>query len=163
MRAGLLWQVVFIGKHKTGNRFVRAPTPGWAVIPPGCGHGYLCKTEIDRDPTTRSRRGVYHNHGGRRCLAQRCGGRSWRGGRGGRATRQDHGHDHDHHSAELATRGHHARRNEYRMVRATVPFPANPMETKTGLSRPGTFTLTTRIEYAGELAGQAVRLCRTKQ
>jgi len=43
VRAGLLWQVVFTGKHKTGNRFVRAPTPGWAVIPPGCGHGYCAR------------------------------------------------------------------------------------------------------------------------
>ncbi len=32
------------------------------------------------------------------------------------------------------------------MVLATLPFPVNPMETKTGLSRPGTFTLRTRME-----------------
>ena len=49
------------------------------------------------------------------------------------------------------------------MVLATIPFPANPMETKTGLSRPGPFTLRTRMEYAGEVAGQAVRPWRTKQ
>ena len=56
-----------------------------------------------------------------------------------------------------------AGRNEYRMVLATMPFPAKPMETKTGLSRPGTFTLRTRIEYAGEVAGQAVKPWRTRQ
>ena len=30
----------------------------------------------------------------------------------------------------------HAARNEYRTVRATMPFPVNPMETHTGLLRP---------------------------
>jgi hypothetical protein len=50
-----------------------------------------------------------------------------------------------------------AGRAESRMVLATMPFPANPMETKTGLSRPGTFTLRTRMEYAGEVAGHAVK------
>ncbi len=49
------------------------------------------------------------------------------------------------------------------MVLATMPFPAKPMETKTGLSRPGTFTLRTRMEYAGEVAGHAVKPCRTRQ
>jgi hypothetical protein len=29
-------------------------------------------------------------------------------------------------------------RNEYRMVLATMPLPASPMDTKTGLARPGT-------------------------
>jgi hypothetical protein len=96
-------------------------------------------------------------------LAQWCSGRSWCGGRGGRATRQDHGHGHDRHSPELATRGHHARRIEYKMVRATMPFPANPMETKTGFERPGTFIRTTSIEYAGEVAGHAVKPWRTRQ
>jgi hypothetical protein len=36
--------------------------------------------------------------------------------------------------------------NEYRMVLATMPFPAKPMETNTGFERPGTVTLRTRIE-----------------
>ncbi len=49
------------------------------------------------------------------------------------------------------------------MVLATMPFPTNPMETNTGLSRPGTFTLSTRMEYVGEVAGQAVRPWRSKQ
>jgi hypothetical protein len=53
--------------------------------------------------------------------------------------------------------------NEYRIVLAVMPLLAKPMEKKTGLSRPGTFTLRTRMEYAGELAGQVVRPCRTKQ
>jgi hypothetical protein len=39
-----------------------------------------------------------------------------------------------------------AARSEYRMVRATTPFPANPMETYTGCLCPGTVTLRTRIE-----------------
>ena len=37
------------------------------------------------------------------------------------------------------------------VVLATTPFPANPMETKTGLSRPGTFTLRTRMECGDDL------------
>jgi hypothetical protein len=37
------------------------------------------------------------------------------------------------------------------------------METYTGLLRPGTVTLRTRIEYAGEVAGQAVRPPRLRQ
>ena len=49
------------------------------------------------------------------------------------------------------------------MTLATMPFPASPMEKKTGLSRPGTFTLRTRMENAGEVAGHDVRPCRTKQ
>jgi hypothetical protein len=57
----------------------------------------------------------------------------------------------------------YAVRSEYKMVLATMPFPANPMETKTGLLRPGTFTLRTSMEYAGEVAGQAVRPWRSKQ
>jgi hypothetical protein len=56
-----------------------------------------------------------------------------------------------------------AARNEYRMALATMPLPAKPMEKKTGLSRPGTFTRTTSIEYAGEVAGHAVRPWRTRQ
>jgi hypothetical protein len=32
------------------------------------------------------------------------------------------------------------------------------MDTYTGFERPGIVTLRTRIEYAGEVAGQAVRL-----
>jgi hypothetical protein len=32
------------------------------------------------------------------------------------------------------------------MVLATLPFPAKPMEKKTGLSRPGTFTLRMMME-----------------
>ena len=39
------------------------------------------------------------------------------------------------------------------MVLATMPFPASPMDTKSGLSRPGTATLKTRIGYPGEVAG----------
>ena len=42
-------------------------------------------------------------------------------------------------------------------------FPAYPMETKTGLSRPGSVTLRARMEYAGEVAGQAVRPWRCKR
>jgi hypothetical protein len=41
---------------------------------------------------------------------------------------------------------HHAARNEYRMVLATMPFPASPMETYTGFERPGTVSLRTRME-----------------
>ena len=145
-RTGVLPQVVFTDYHETRNRIVWAPTYGLAVVPPVRGHGYLHKTEVDRYPTTRSRRGVYGNHGDRGRLTRWCSRRRWRGGRGGRATRQDHGHSDYRHSPELAGRGHHAGRNEYRMVLATLPFPANPMETKTGLSRPGTFTLRTRME-----------------
>jgi hypothetical protein len=36
---------------------------------------------------------------------------------------------------------------EYRIVLATVPLPASPMETMTGFDRPGTTTFSTRIEY----------------
>ena len=46
------------------------------------------------------------------------------------------------------------------MALATVPFLPKPIEKKTGLSRPETFTLTTRIEYAGEVVGHDVRPCR---
>jgi hypothetical protein len=49
------------------------------------------------------------------------------------------------------------------MVLATMPLPANPIETNTGFERPGTVSLSTRIEYAGELAGQAVRPLRSRQ
>ncbi len=56
-----------------------------------------------------------------------------------------------------------AGRTEPKMALATIPFPAKPMEKKTGLSRPGTFTRTTSIEYAGEVAGHAVRPWRTRQ
>jgi hypothetical protein len=72
-------------------------------------------------------------------------------------------HDEDEDGDRVAEFPHHAARSEYRMVLATMPFPANPMETKTGLSRPGTFILRTRIEYAGEAAGHAVKPCRTRQ
>jgi hypothetical protein len=71
--------------------------------------------------------------------------------------------DEDEDGDRVAKFPHHAARSEYKMVLATVPFPARPIEKKTGLSRPGTFTLRTRMEYAGELAGQVVRPCRTKQ
>jgi hypothetical protein len=37
-------------------------------------------------------------------------------------------------------------RGRQQMVRATTPFPANPMETYTGCLCPGTVTLRTRIE-----------------
>ena len=40
-----------------------------------------------------------------------------------------------------------------RIVLATTPFPASPMDTYTGLERPGTVTLMTRMEYLGEVAG----------
>jgi hypothetical protein len=36
--------------------------------------------------------------------------------------------------------------SEYRIVLATMPFPASPMETYTGFERPGTVTLRTRME-----------------
>ena len=49
------------------------------------------------------------------------------------------------------------------MVLATMPFPANPMDTYTGSLRPGTVTLRTRIEYAGDVAGHAVRPLRSRQ
>jgi hypothetical protein len=48
-------------------------------------------------------------------------------------------------------------RSEYRIVLATDPFPARPIDTMTGSERPGTFTQRTRIEYAGDVAGHAVR------
>jgi hypothetical protein len=35
----------------------------------------------------------------------------------------------------------HAARNEYKIVLATMPFPARPMDTYTGFERPGTVTL----------------------
>jgi hypothetical protein len=54
-------------------------------------------------------------------------------------------------------------RSEYRIVLATMPLPAKPMETYTGLERPGTVTLRRSIEYAGEVAGQAVRPWRARQ
>jgi len=49
------------------------------------------------------------------------------------------------------------------MVRATMPFPANPMETYTGCLCPGTVTLRTRMEYAGKVAGHAARPWRSRQ
>ena len=75
----------------------------------------------------------------------------------------DNQEGHDEHGYGMTDRAHHAARNEYRVVLATMPFPANPMETKTGLLRPGTFTLRTRMEYAGEVAGHAVRPWRSRQ
>ena len=56
----------------------------------------------------------------------------------------------------------YAARSEYRIVLATMPLPARPMGTYTGFD-PGTVTLRTRIEYIGEVAGQAVRPCRSRQ
>lgn len=38
----------------------------------------------------------------------------------------------------------HAARNEYRMLLATMPLPAKPTDTKTGVARPGTATLSNR-------------------
>ena len=55
----------------------------------------------------------------------------------------DHDDD-DHDNRGDGMPAHHAARREYKMVRATIPFPARPMETITGLDRPGTLTLTTR-------------------
>jgi hypothetical protein len=49
------------------------------------------------------------------------------------------------------------------MVLAIRPFPANPMDTYTCFERPGTVTLRTRMEYAGDVAGQAVRPWRLRQ
>ena len=40
-----------------------------------------------------------------------------------------------------------AARNEYKIVLATVPFPASPMDTTTGFARRGTTTFSTRIKY----------------
>jgi hypothetical protein len=34
----------------------------------------------------------------------------------------------------------------YRIVLAIIPFPANPMDTMTGVERPGTVTRRTRME-----------------
>jgi len=56
-----------------------------------------------------------------------------------------------------------ARDNEYKIVRATIPFPARPMLTSSGVEGPGTVTLRTRIEYAGVVAGQAVKPWRLRQ
>ena len=72
-------------------------------------------------------------------------------------------HGHDEQRDWVVNRPHHAALTESKMVLATLPFPAKPMETKTGLSRPGTFTLSTRMEYAGEVAGHAVKPWRTRQ
>jgi hypothetical protein len=59
----------------------------------------------------------------------------------------DHDQDgHDEHGDGVGDPPLQAARNEYRIVLATRPFPANPMETKAGLVRPGTFTRRTRIE-----------------
>ena len=55
-------------------------------------------------------------------------------------------HDDDEDGDRMAKSPHHATRSEYRMVLATMPFPASPMETYTGFERPGTVTLRTRIE-----------------
>src|ERR1039458_1070582 len=121
MWAGLLRQVVFTGEHKTGNRLVQAPTYGRAVIPPVRGHRDLRKTEVDRYPTTRSRCRVHGNHGYRGCLTRWCSRRSWRGGRGGRATGQDRGHSDNRYYPELAGRGHQAARTESKMVLAAMP------------------------------------------
>jgi hypothetical protein len=49
----------------------------------------------------------------------------------------------------------YAARNEYKIVLAIMPLPASPMDTYTGFERPGTVTLRTRMEYGGEVAGQA--------
>jgi hypothetical protein len=49
------------------------------------------------------------------------------------------------------------------MVLATTPFPANPIETYTVFERPGTVTLRTRMEYAGEVAGHALTPWRLRQ
>ena len=49
------------------------------------------------------------------------------------------------------------------MVLATMPLLAKPMDTYTGLLRRGTLTLRTRIEYAGEFAGQTVNPCWDQQ
>jgi hypothetical protein len=57
----------------------------------------------------------------------------------------------------------HAALSEYRIVRATIPFPARPMETSTGVLRPGTVSLRTRIEYAGEVAKAAVEKVRSRR
>src|ERR1019366_4619703 len=62
-----------------------------------------------------------------------------------------------HGSARRHRRRHHAARSEYKIVLATMPLPASPMDTYTAFERPGTVTLRTRIEYAGDVAGQAVR------
>ena len=63
---------------------------------------------------------------------------------------------HEHHDGvfELAD---HAARNEYRIVLAMIPFPANPMDTNTGLARPGTVTRRSRMLYSGVLLGHTLR------
>ena len=43
------------------------------------------------------------------------------------------------------------------MALATISLPAKPMDKYTGLLPPGTVTLNANIEYAGDVAGQAVR------
>jgi hypothetical protein len=40
----------------------------------------------------------------------------------------------------MAKSPHHASLCEYKSVRATMPFPASPMDTYTGLERPGIVT-----------------------
>ena len=39
----------------------------------------------------------------------------------------------------------HPARSEHRMVLATIPLPANPMDTNTGVARPGTVTRSNRM------------------
>jgi hypothetical protein len=164
--AAHLWQAA-VGErlaHRPGYH-LRASRTLRACVSRG-RHDRPASRDVDGEAPRRDalQRGlVYSNNGGRGgpCAMVQWSKLVW--GRGGRATRQDHGHGHDRHSPELATRGHHARRIEYKMVRATMPFPANPMETKTGFERPGTFIRTTSIEYAGEVAGHAVKPWRTRQ
>jgi hypothetical protein len=53
----------------------------------------------------------------------------------GKHTDPDADHDkygHDENRNGMFEVAHHAARNEYRIVLATMPFPANPMETNTG-------------------------------
>jgi hypothetical protein len=44
----------------------------------------------------------------------------------------------DEHGDRVVKLAHHAARNEYKIVLAIMPFPANPMDTNTVFERPGT-------------------------
>jgi hypothetical protein len=64
----------------------------------------------------------------------------------------ERGRSHGHYrswDASMRSPPHHTARNEYRMVLATIPVPANRVGMKTGLSRPGTTTVWEMVRVAG--------------
>jgi len=67
-------------------------------------------------------------------------------------------HDEDRHNdGGDGVPSHHAARIEFKIVLVVMPLPARPMDTMTGLCRPGTVTLTTRTEVLGTAAMQMRR------